>query len=162
MPNSTFLKTLIGASLLIGSLATGSQLANAQSANYCDDYARQKANRRVAGSGVLGGAVGGAVTGAIIGGIVGGGKGAGKGAAIGGGVGAVGGAMHESAAWQDAYNSYYHRCMANARQPAAVNHGYRPEPWSDEWYDYCASKYRSFNPQTGRYRTYSGQYKLCR
>ncbi|MCP5081952.1 MAG: BA14K family protein [Alphaproteobacteria bacterium] len=37
-----------------------------------------------------------------------------------------------------------------------------PEPWTDEWYDYCRAKFRSFNPNTGRYKTYSGQYRLCR
>ncbi len=39
---------------------------------------------------------------------------------------------------------------------------YRPRPWTPEWYDYCMSKYRSFNPETGYYRTYSGRLKFCR
>ncbi len=39
---------------------------------------------------------------------------------------------------------------------------YRPRPWTPEWYDYCAAKYRSFNPETGYYRTYSGRYRFCR
>ena len=39
---------------------------------------------------------------------------------------------------------------------------YRPEPWTPEWYDYCAAKYRSFNPQTGYYLSYSGRYRFCR
>ena len=39
---------------------------------------------------------------------------------------------------------------------------YRPRPWTPEWYDYCMSKYRSFNPETGYYRTYSGRYRFCR
>lgn len=30
------------------------------------------------------------------------------------------------------------------------------------WLDYCRSKYRSFNPATGMYRTYSGEYRPCR
>lgn len=37
-----------------------------------------------------------------------------------------------------------------------------PEPWTDDWYAYCASKYRSFDPDTGTYMTYSGRRKLCR
>lgn len=39
---------------------------------------------------------------------------------------------------------------------------YRATPWSPSWYQYCRSKYRSFNPQTGYYRTYSGNYRFCR
>jgi hypothetical protein len=39
---------------------------------------------------------------------------------------------------------------------------YRPRPWTPEWYDYCMAKYRSFNPETGYYRTYSGRYRFCR
>lgn len=46
--------------------------------------------------------------------------------------------------------------------PRVVEYDTRPQPWTQEWYSYCASKYRSFNPQTGRFLTYSGQYKLCR
>ncbi|MBC00690.1 MAG: BA14K family protein [Rhodobacteraceae bacterium] len=38
----------------------------------------------------------------------------------------------------------------------------RPEPWTREWYRYCSTKYRSFNPNTGRFTTYSGEQKLCR
>lgn len=36
------------------------------------------------------------------------------------------------------------------------------EPWSPGWYRACARKYRSFNPDTGRYLSYSGRYKICR
>ncbi len=39
---------------------------------------------------------------------------------------------------------------------------YRPRPWTPAWYDYCMSKYRSFNPETGYYRTYSGRLRFCR
>ncbi|WP_249693838.1 BA14K family protein [Stappia sp. WLB 29] len=35
------------------------------------------------------------------------------------------------------------------------------EPYTPEWYSYCASKYRSFNPNTGTYTTYSGQQRFC-
>ena len=137
--------------------------AAAQSAHYCDSKARAYADRRVRGSGVVGGAIGGAVTGAIIGGIIDGGKGAGRGAAIGGGVGAVGGAINEGHAWQAAYDRAYHRCMTAAHRPARATAGHRrPRPWTDAWFDYCAAKYRSFDPETGRYRTYSGKYRMCR
>lgn len=33
---------------------------------------------------------------------------------------------------------------------------------SEDWYRYCSAKYRSFNPQTGMYRGYDGQYHACR
>lgn len=35
------------------------------------------------------------------------------------------------------------------------------EPWSPAWYRYCRAKYRSFNPDTGYYLAYSGQYRFC-
>ncbi len=39
---------------------------------------------------------------------------------------------------------------------------YRPAPWTPAWYNYCHSKYRSFNPNTGYFLAYSGQYTFCR
>ncbi len=39
---------------------------------------------------------------------------------------------------------------------------YAPAAWSPEWYNYCSSKYRSFNPNTGYYLSYSGRYRFCR
>ncbi|WP_417669974.1 BA14K family protein [Roseibium sp.] len=41
------------------------------------------------------------------------------------------------------------------------SYGYGYQPWSPAWYDYCASKYRSFNPHTGTYTTYRGVQKFC-
>lgn len=162
MSLNTLNSTALAAVLLAASLGTYIQSASAQSRHYCDRQARAYASDHANGAGVVGGAVGGAVTGAIIGSIIDGGKGAGRGAAIGGGLGAVGGAVHESKAWRSAYNRAYHRCMAANHQAPAQARYDRPEPWSDEWYDYCADKYRSFNPDTGRYLTYSGRYRLCR
>ena len=31
-----------------------------------------------------------------------------------------------------------------------------------DWIDYCSAKYRSFNPATGTYMTYSGEERPCR
>lgn len=45
-------------------------------------------------------------------------------------------------------------------QPAPVY--YALEPWTPEWYSYCESKYRSFNPRTGYFKGYDGQFHLCR
>lgn len=38
----------------------------------------------------------------------------------------------------------------------------RPEPWTPQWYTYCQAKYRSFDPGTGTFVTYSGETMLCR
>ncbi len=35
------------------------------------------------------------------------------------------------------------------------------EPWSREWYDYCSSRYRSFNARTGTFTGYDGQQHFC-
>lgn len=39
--------------------------------------------------------------------------------------------------------------------------GYGIEPWTAAWYDYCESRYRSFNPTTGTFRGYDGQERFC-
>ena len=46
-------------------------------------------------------------------------------------------------------------------QPAPVYYA-APEPWSPEWYDYCNARYQSFNPRTGYFLGYDGQYHFCR
>jgi hypothetical protein len=40
--------------------------------------------------------------------------------------------------------------------------GYGAAPWSPAWYDYCSSRYRSFNPETGYFRGYDGEFHFCR
>lgn len=35
------------------------------------------------------------------------------------------------------------------------------QPWTRGWYNYCSSRYRSFNPSTGTYRGYDGQNHFC-
>lgn len=47
-------------------------------------------------------------------------------------------------------------------QRVAPRAGGRYEPWTRDWYRYCSRKYRSFNPKTGYFVTYSGQYRFCR
>ncbi len=34
-------------------------------------------------------------------------------------------------------------------------------PWTPAWYQYCSSKYKSFNAQTGLYLGYDGKYHYC-
>jgi hypothetical protein len=40
--------------------------------------------------------------------------------------------------------------------------GYGPPPWSPAWYDYCYSRYRSFNPRTGYFIGFDGVPRFCR
>ncbi|SNY94197.1 BA14K-like protein [Cohaesibacter sp. ES.047] len=47
------------------------------------------------------------------------------------------------------------------RRSSPVHYG-RPRPWTRAWYRYCHSKYRSFNPRTGYFTTYSGHKRFCR
>jgi BA14K-like protein len=146
----------------------GSEAANAQGVNpNCDAYARQAAaSVNNAPGQVFGGALTGALGGAIIGSLAGGRRGAGTGALIGTGVGAVGGAAANNANQGNAYWAAYNDCMANQgpapRQTVYDAADEAPEPWTDEWYDYCANKYHSFNARTGYYLTSTGQRRLCR
>ncbi|MFN0264427.1 BA14K family protein [Tepidamorphus sp. 3E244] len=66
----------------------------------------------------------------------------------------------------DSYNRSYDappsRTYYNAPTgPAPVSSEYAPEPFTDDWYAYCASKYRSFDPDTGTFQPYEGPRKLC-
>ncbi|WP_346909752.1 BA14K family protein [uncultured Roseibium sp.] len=139
---------------------SGSAIMAAQaSAQSCDSYARDYANRTTrTGNNVVGGAVGGAVVGGVIGSVTGS---WGRGAAIGGGVGAAAGAGKSSIEWDRAYKRAYNDCMAR-RNTRSAPRGGGLEPWTPQWYDYCGRKYRSFNPNTGYYTTYGGQQRFCR
>lgn len=44
--------------------------------------------------------------------------------------------------------------------PRPVYYG-PPPPWSPDWYAYCHSKYRSFDPRSGTYQPYYGPRKFC-
>jgi len=48
-----------------------------------------------------------------------------------------------------------------APYPGRVHGHVGYQPWSPAWYQYCSSKYRSFNPSTGTFTTYSGVQKFC-
>jgi len=45
---------------------------------------------------------------------------------------------------------------------APYAHHYSPEPWTPDWYSYCHSKYRSFDPRSGTYQPYYGPRRFCR
>lgn len=161
------LKTLLCGALALSAVGLYSAPASAQRLHaYCDDYARDYAAEYGRGRGrIITGAGAGAAAGAVLGAIVGGGRGAAKGAAIGGGVGLLGGAASKSRRHNKVYNQAYNDCIATnsrpkRRQPAPVR-GVYLEPWTPEWYDYCASRYRSFNARTGYFTAYSGRKKFC-
>jgi len=48
-------------------------------------------------------------------------------------------------------------------QPQVVIVPQVPEmvPYTPAWYQYCSSKYRSFNPQTGMFLGFDGQLRMC-
>jgi len=48
-----------------------------------------------------------------------------------------------------------------APYPGRVHGTLGYQPWSPAWYQYCSSKYRSFNPSTGTFTTYGGEQKFC-
>ena len=48
-----------------------------------------------------------------------------------------------------------------APYPGQVHGAIGYQPWSPAWYQYCSSKYRSFNPSTGTYTTYRGEQRFC-
>lgn len=36
-----------------------------------------------------------------------------------------------------------------------------PRPWTGDWYAYCASKYRSFDSDSGTFVDYDGEERFC-
>ena len=77
---------------------------------------------------------------------------------IGLGVGAAIGSALAAPAYVDPYVD------APPPPPAAyapVAAGYGPAPWTPEWYDYCAQRYRSFNARTGYFTGYDGLQHFC-
>ncbi|MDN2579344.1 BA14K family protein [Aquibium sp. ELW1220] len=44
---------------------------------------------------------------------------------------------------------------------ASVAYGGQIEPWTRDWYRYCAARYQSFDPQTGTFRGYDGYDHFC-
>ena len=46
-------------------------------------------------------------------------------------------------------------------RPAPVVY-YGPEPWTPDWYAYCARKFESFDPRSGTFEDYDGYRHMCR
>lgn len=95
------------ATLLLGLAAANP--ARAQSARYCDDYARGYAQRNSAQGQALGRGAVGSLLGAGIGAAFGG---AAIGAAVGGGLGLVSGGAQRQQTANRMYNAAYQDCMA--------------------------------------------------
>lgn len=87
-----------------------------------------------------------------------------------GAIGFAAGAILGSALSQPRYSAeprYYYYEPAPvyvAPRPVYVQprYTYAAEPWTPAWYDQCGARYRSFNPRTGYYVGYDGQYHFCR
>src|SRR5262245_1115523 len=47
------------------------------------------------------------------------------------------------------------------KKPTRTSRG-TPPKFSAEWLDHCRGKYTSFNPRTGKYKSYGGVYRPCR
>ena len=56
------------------------------------------------------------------------------------------------------YNHSYHRHGYHGRR---YDNG-KYSPWSRAWQRDCSSRYRSFNPNTGYFTSYSGRKVFCR
>ncbi len=165
------IRSVVGAAVVVAASAAvvgGTSTSAQANERYCDEQAQEYASYHTRrGGGTVGGALVGGSVGAIIGKVVGGNTGAGVGALVGGSTGAIVGTDRENRRYEALYNKAYTDCMQEVSyrqdrpRPQRVQAG-AYEPWTDEWYDYCAAKYRSFNPQTGEFLSYSGEYKMCR
>jgi hypothetical protein len=57
--------------------------------------------------------------------------------------------------------SYYYAPPPVVYAPAPV-YAYGPAPWTPAWYNYCSSRYRSFDPRSGTFQPYNGPRRFCR
>ncbi len=132
--------------------------ADAQSRRaYCDDYARRSSYHHADAGNVVGGAVAGAALGGVVGAITGNGHASNiaTGVAVGGVTGGVVGAASQGRYDGGNYDEIFARCMDRGNFISA-----RPVRYSRavEW---CASRHRSYNPDTGTYITLSGRARHC-
>jgi uncharacterized protein YcfJ len=168
----------MGVAMALAVTAGFAGTASAGPRAYCDSYARDVAHRKTnGGADVLVGTIGGALGGALIGGLIDHGRGAGRGAIIGGVGGTVLGAGVTSDRYRRAYDNAFARCMDNyegervgyqaAAKPVQaadkpVKVAAKAEMDSNSKTQACAKKYRSFDPQTGKYKSMSGKWRPCR
>jgi hypothetical protein len=80
------------------------------------------------------------------------------------------GAVTTDEKWRASYDKAFAGCMDNyapqeaeaAADPPPVKKSGKPKPGTRAWADYCASHYRSYDPDTGKYKSYSGEMRPCR
>jgi hypothetical protein len=135
-------KPLLGAAALMA-LAAGFTSSTANAGPSCAAYARDIAAREAPRRGLIDGVVIGTLDTVFT-----------------GGAGA-------DERYRDAYNDAYEDCMQSDRVAYVVPRRehvvvVRPEVGSDEWVSYCRAKYRTFDPDTGMYVTYTGESVPCR
>jgi outer membrane lipoprotein SlyB len=153
------------AAMLMTAVSVPSQAASRQQ---CRDYAYEQAYRSGSnGKKVFRGALGGAVIGGAAGAILGKGRGRniGKGALLGGVAGTVLGATRERGEYVDqaAYEQAYADCIESSYNDGGDR---RYERRQDRRrirseVEYCSARYRSYDPSTGTYLSYSGEYLSC-
>jgi hypothetical protein len=56
---------------------------------------------------------------------------------------------------------YYYSERYYEPERVYVRRSYGLEPWSRDWYRYCSSRYRSFDPSTGTFVGYDGREHFC-
>jgi hypothetical protein len=54
------------------------------------------------------------------------------------------------------------KAKAPSAETQTADAGGEPAKGTPEWNAYCADKYRSFDPETGMYKAYSGQMRPCK
>lgn len=52
--------------------------------------------------------------------------------------------------------------VAPPPRPVYSRAGYGPPPWTPNWYTYCYSRYRTFDPNSGTFVGYDGYEHFCR
>jgi hypothetical protein len=57
--------------------------------------------------------------------------------------------------------SYYYSAPPRPYYGPTSYSRYAPAPWTPAWYNYCSSKYRSFDPRSGTFQPYNGPRRLC-
>ncbi|EJN04360.1 BA14K family protein [Phyllobacterium sp. YR531] len=78
----------------------------------------------------------------------------------------IGGALAQPREPEVIYRDYDDRPAYRApvrvyRQVEAPRYYGSAQPWTRDWYRYCADRYRSFNPETGTFRGYDGRDYFC-
>lgn len=138
---------------VLAALAAGTAAqADAKGREYwCAGYARAQATGTEDLDVPLGAGIG-AVGGALAAGALTSGISTATAALIGGGAGGAFG-LHHGNIYGHIYRDAYFACM---RGRVAGD-----EAAAAEWHAYCASKYRSYNPETGKYLAHSGVYRDC-